>query len=57
MYNKKYDFFSKNVLLSRYLDFCDFVKFRDFKICGVMIGIATQWKLHLFLLNPKYYQN
>ena len=21
------------------------------------MGIATEWELHLFLLNPKYYQN
>ena len=32
-------------------DFCVFVKFTDFKICGVIIDIATQWKLNLFLLN------
>ena len=38
-------------------DFCVFVKFTDFKICGVIIDIATQWKLNLFLLNPEYYQN
>ena len=29
----------------------------DFKICDVIIGTATYWKLHLclFLLNTKYY--
>ena len=43
----------------RYLDFCVFVKSSDFKICEVIIGIATYWKLNLclFLLNSKYYQN
>ena len=48
-----------NVLFSRYLDFCVYVKSTDFKICDVIICIATQWKLHfcLFLLNPKAYQN
>ena len=48
-----------NVAFLRYLDYCDFVKSTDLKICDVIIGIATQWKLHLclFLLNPKYYGN
>ena len=39
----------KNVLFSRYLDFCIFVKSTDFKICDVIIDITTQWKLHLCL--------
>ena len=30
-----------NVSFSRYLDFCVFVKFTDFKICDVIIGNAT----------------
>ena len=30
-----------NLLLSRDLDFCVFVKSTDFKICGVIISIAT----------------
>ena len=48
-----------NALFSSYLGICVFVKFTDFKICGVIIGISTKWNLHLclFLLNPKYYQN
>ena len=48
-----------NVSFLRYLDFCVFVKSTDFKICDVIIGIATQCKLHLclFLLYCKYYQN
>ena len=35
------------------------MKSKDFKICDVIIGIATYWMLHLclFLLKPKYYQN
>ena len=39
------------------LDFCVFVKSRDFKICDMIIGIAIYWKWHLylFLLNSKYY--
>ena len=47
-----------NVSFSRYRDFCVFVKCKDFKICYVIISIATSWKLHLylFLLNPKSYQ-
>ena len=37
----------------RHLDFCVCVKSTDFKIYDIIIGIATQWKLHLslFLLN------
>ena len=31
----------KNVLFSRYLNFCVLVKSTDFKICDVTIGIAT----------------
>ena len=48
-----------DVLFSRYLDFCVFMKSIDLKICDVIIGIATLWKLHLclFPLNRKYYQN
>ena len=36
-----------------------FVKSSYFKICDVIMGIATEWELHLclFFLNPKYYQN
>ena len=30
-----------DILFSRYLDFCDFVKSTDFKICDVIIGIAS----------------
>ena len=39
--------------------FLCFGEITDFKICDVIIGVATSWKLHLylFLLNPKYYQN
>ena len=57
---------TKNVSLSRYLDFCVFVKSTDLKIYDasfmmitMLISIATLWKLHLrlFLLNPKYFQN
>ena len=49
----------KNILLSRYGDFCVFVKPADFKICGVIVSIAAQCKLDLclFLLNAKSYQN
>ena len=49
----------KNVLFSKYLDFCVFANSVDFKICDVIIDIATYWKLLLclFLLNPTYYQN
>ena len=49
----------KNVLLLRYLDFRVFTKSKDFKICDVIRGAATCWKLHLclFFLNSKYYQN
>ena len=45
-----------HALFSRYLDIYVFVKFADFKICDVTIGIATKWKLQLciFLLNSKY---
>ena len=47
-----------NALFSRYLYFRVFVKPTDFKICDVIICIATWWKLHfcLFLLNPRYYK-
>ena len=47
------------VWFSRNLDFCVFVKSTNFKICDIIIGITTYWKLLLccFLLNPKYYQN
>ena len=31
----------KNISFSRYLDFCVFVKSTNFKICDVIIGIAT----------------
>ena len=31
----------KKKLFSRYLDFCDFVKSTDFKICDIMIGITS----------------
>ena len=34
-----------------------FVTSSYFKIYDVIMGIATEWDLHLFLLNPKYYQN
>ena len=56
---KKFLFEQKNVSFSRHLDFYAFLKSSEFKICDVTIGIATKWKLHLFLflLNPKYYQN
>ena len=39
--------------------FVFFVKSTYFKICDVIMDIATGWKLHLclFLLNPKYCQN
>ena len=30
-----------NVLFSRYLDFCAFVKSRDFKICDIVIDITS----------------
>ena len=30
-----------NIWFSRYLEFCAFVKSADFKICGVIIGIAS----------------
>ena len=30
-----------NILISRYLDFCAFVKSTDFKMCDVIIGIAS----------------
>ena len=45
--------------VSRYINFCIFVKSTDFKTCDVTTDIATSWKLHLclFLLNLKYYQN
>ena len=48
-----------NVSFSKYLDFCVFVKSRNFEICDVIISIATYRKLHLylFILNPKSYQN
>ena len=38
---------------------CVFVKSTDFKICDVIISIATPWKLHLclLLLNLKSYKN
>ena len=41
------------------LDLCVFVKSTDFKICDVIISIASYWKLHLrlFLLNANSYQN
>ena len=47
-----------NVSLLRYLDFYVFVKSTNFKICDVIIGITTYWKLHLCIIffNPKYYQ-
>ena len=50
---------NNNVSFLRYLDFCVFVKSTDFKIRGIIISIATKWKLHLclFLLNPKSYKN
>ena len=31
----------ENVLFSRYLDFCVFVKFKEFKMSNVIIGIAA----------------
>ena len=38
----KFFIWRKNkVSLSRYLHFCIFVKSTDFKICGVITGIAT----------------
>ena len=40
-----------NILFSRYLDFCVFVKSADFDFCDVIISIAA------FHLNPKYYQD
>ena len=30
-----------NISLSRYLDFCAFVKSTDFKVCDVIVGIAS----------------
>ena len=33
----------RNVLFSRYLDFCVFVKSIDFKIYDIIISIATWW--------------
>ena len=30
-----------NILFSRYLDFCTFVKSTDFKICDIIIGISS----------------
>ena len=48
-----------NVSFSKFLNFCVFMKYTDFKICDVIISIAMQCKLHLclFLLNSKSYQN
>ena len=48
-----------NVSFSIYLDLCVLEKSTNFKICDVIIGIATKWKLRLclFLLNPMCYQN
>ena len=31
----------KNILFSRYLDFCAFVKSPDFKICDIIIDITS----------------
>ena len=39
-----------NLSFSKHLDFCVFVKSTDFKICDVIIDIATWWKLHLCLI-------
>ena len=49
---------NNNTTFSRYLDFCVLLK-ADFKICEVIIDMATKWKLNLCLLflNPKCYQN
>ena len=56
----KFCVWKKNVLFSRYVDFCVFVKSKStsFKICDVIMGIAAWWKLNSYslLLNPKYYQ-
>ena len=46
-----------NVSFSRFLDFCAFVKSTDFKVCDVIISIATWWKFTLslnsfWILNP-----
>ena len=43
----------------RSLDICVFMNSADLKTSDVIVGIATQWKLHLglFLLNFWYYQN
>ena len=38
-----------NVSFSRYLDFCASVKLIDFKICDVIIGIASWWNLHMLI--------
>ena len=39
-----------NVMFSRYPDFCVFVKFLDFKIYGIVIGMLFTWKLFTFML-------
>ena len=52
------NFLFEDKIIFRSRDICVFVKSTNFKICDVIIGIATQWKLHLclFILNPKYYK-
>ena len=40
-----------NVSFLRYLDFCVYVKSTNFQICDVIIGIATKWKLRLWILS------
>ena len=53
LFEEKIAFHSRYI----YLGFCVFVKFKDSKICDVIIDITTKWRLHLclFLLNPKDY--
>ena len=49
-------FQEKLMLRLKYLVFCVFAKSTEFKICDVIIDIATYHRHCLFLLSPKHSQ-